>query len=52
VIAILLVALLAVVPCGVGVLVQLLWYVAIAVAVIWVPGVAFASGAERRWYRW
>jgi hypothetical protein len=50
--AILLRALLAMVLFGVGFVAHFLWIVAIAVAVIWVLGVAFAAGGERRWYRW
>jgi hypothetical protein len=51
-VAVLLLALLAVVLFGVGFLVHVLWYVAIAVAVIWVLGFVFSSGHQRRWYRW
>jgi hypothetical protein len=51
-IIILLLALLAIVLFGFGFVVHFLWYLAIAVAVFWVLGFAFASGAKRRWYRW
>ena len=50
--ALLLIALVAIVLFGIGFVVHFLWYLAIAVAVIWVLGFAFAAGAERRWYRW
>jgi hypothetical protein len=49
--AILLLALLAIVLFGVGFVAHFLWFVAIAVAVIWVLGFAFAAGDERSSYR-
>ncbi|MFJ4653295.1 hypothetical protein ACIP5Y_18695 [Nocardia sp. NPDC088792] len=52
----LLVLLLALVFAGLGFLVKVLWWVAIAVLVIWLLGFAFRSadsaGTRSRWYRW
>jgi len=49
--AILLLALVAILPFRFGFVGHVLWRLAIAVAVIWVLGFAFAAGAERRGYR-
>ena len=49
--ALLLVALLAIILFGLGFTLHALWWVAIAVAVIWLIGFAARSGGGR-WYRW
>lgn len=50
--AVLLVLLLALVLGGLGFAIHVLWWVALAVLVIWLIGF-FVRGAEgRRWYRW
>ena len=49
--AIILLALIAIVLFGVGFTVHVLWWVAIAAAVIWLLGFA-AHGGGRRWYYW
>ncbi|MEV2224783.1 hypothetical protein AB0E01_33605 [Nocardia vinacea] len=55
-VALLLVLLLALVLFGVGFVVKALWWVAIAVLVIWALGFVFRSadtaGTRGRWYRW
>ncbi|AYF79017.1 hydrophobic protein [Nocardia yunnanensis] len=52
----LLVLLLAIVFAGLGFLVKVLWWVALAVLVIWLLGFVFrsadAAGGRGRWYRW
>ncbi|GHJ35650.1 hydrophobic protein [Streptomyces sp. TS71-3] len=51
----LLVLVLALLLFGVGFAVKLLWWVALAVLVIWLLGFVFRSvegGSRRRWYRW
>ena len=53
----LLVLLLALVLFGVGFAVKVLWWVAIAVLVLWALGFVFRTaegggGGRRRWYRW
>jgi hypothetical protein len=51
----LLVLLLALILFGVGFAVKVLWWVAIAVFVIWLLGFLFRAaegGSRRRWYRW
>lgn len=53
--ALLLVLLLAVVLFGIGFAVQALWWIALAVLVVWLLGFVFraAEGSGRRhWYRW
>ncbi|AUY47905.1 hydrophobic protein [Streptomyces sp. CB01881] len=41
---------------GAGFAVHVLWWVALAILVIWVLGFVFAGGSaggsRRRWYRW
>ncbi|MFD8708480.1 hydrophobic protein [Kitasatospora sp. NPDC059648] len=52
---IILVLLLAIILGGVGFLVHALWWIALAVLVIWLLGFAFAGGRRGgggRWYRW
>ncbi|MEV3861187.1 hydrophobic protein [Streptomyces sp. NPDC050095] len=55
-IAVLLVLLLALVLFGAGFAVKLLWWVALAVLVVWLLGFLLrgttAHGARSRWYRW
>ncbi|AXI78731.1 hydrophobic protein [Peterkaempfera bronchialis] len=52
----LLVLLLAILLFGIGFAVKVLWWVAIAVLVVWALGFLFrgadASGGRGRWYRW
>jgi hypothetical protein len=53
--ALLLVLLLAVVLFGIGFAVKALWWIAVAVLVIWLLGFVFRAaegGSRRRWYRW
>ncbi|WP_328946178.1 hydrophobic protein [Streptomyces sp. NBC_00250] len=47
----LLVLLLILVLFGAGFAVEVLWYIAIAVLVLWVLGF-FMRGTNGRWYRW
>ncbi|MGW2374284.1 MULTISPECIES: hydrophobic protein [Kitasatospora] len=51
---IVLVLLLAIVLGGVGFVVHALWWIALAVLVLWILGFVFASGGRGggRWYRW
>ncbi|QIS14397.1 MULTISPECIES: hydrophobic protein [Nocardia] len=55
-IALLLVLLLALILFGAGFALKALWWVAIAVLVIWALGFVFrsagANGGGGRWYRW
>ncbi|WP_372351691.1 hydrophobic protein [Streptomyces sp. KL116D] len=55
-IAVLLVLLLALILFGAGFAVKLLWWVALAVLVVWLLGFLLrgttASGSRSRWYRW
>ncbi|MCQ4211792.1 MULTISPECIES: hydrophobic protein [Streptomyces] len=55
-IAVLLVLLLALILFGAGFAVKLLWWVALAVLVVWLLGFLMrgttASGSRSRWYRW
>ncbi|WP_306319432.1 MULTISPECIES: hydrophobic protein [unclassified Streptomyces] len=55
-IPVLLVLLLALLLFGAGFAVKLLWWVAIAVLVVWLLGFVMrgtsATGGRRRWYRW
>ncbi|MHC5258872.1 hydrophobic protein [Streptomyces fractus] len=55
-IPVLLVLLLALLLFGAGFAVKLLWWVAIAVLVVWLLGFVMrstsASGSRSRWYRW
>ncbi|MCX2180114.1 MULTISPECIES: hydrophobic protein [unclassified Streptomyces] len=50
-IPLLLVLLLILVLFGAGFAVDVLWYIALAVLVLWVLGF-FVHGAQGRWYRW
>ncbi|MFH8255461.1 hydrophobic protein [Streptomyces roseolus] len=50
-IPLLLVLLLVLVLFGAGFAVEVLWYIALAVLVIWVLGF-FVRGSQGRWYRW
>ncbi|GGR18558.1 hydrophobic protein [Streptomyces roseolus] len=50
-IPLLLVLLLILVLFGAGFAVEVLWYIALAVLVIWVLGF-FVRGSQGRWYRW
>ncbi|MFE2012599.1 hydrophobic protein [Streptomyces sp. NPDC059491] len=54
--ALLLVLLLALILFGAGFALKVLWWVAIAVLVIWLLGFVMrstnASGGRGRWYRW
>ncbi|MFF9622673.1 hydrophobic protein [Streptomyces griseosporeus] len=54
---ILLVLLLAIILFGVGFAVKALWWIALAVLVVWLLGFLFrstsaAGGGRARWYRW
>ncbi|MGI5193667.1 hydrophobic protein [Streptomyces sp. CA-288835] len=53
---ILLVLLLALILFGAGFAVELLWWIAVAVLVVWLLGFAMRSttptGTRSRWYRW
>ncbi|MCX4659007.1 hydrophobic protein [Streptomyces sp. SID4919] len=53
---ILVVLLLALLLFGLGFAVKVLWYIAVAVLVIWLLGFLLrstgAGGARSRWYRW
>ncbi|QIS22082.1 hydrophobic protein [Nocardia terpenica] len=55
-IPLLLVLLLALVLLGAGFAVKLLWWIAIAVFVVWLLGFVFRAagvdGGRGRWYRW
>ncbi|MCL2731596.1 MAG: hydrophobic protein [Actinomycetia bacterium] len=49
------VLLLAVLLFGIGFAVKVLWWVALAVLVVWLLGFVFRAaegGGRRRWYRW
>ncbi|MBO1413453.1 hydrophobic protein [Streptomyces sp. FH025] len=46
-----LVLLLAVILGGAGFAIHILWWIALAVLVLWALGFVFAAG-DRRWYRW
>jgi hypothetical protein len=51
------VLLLALILGGAGFAVHILWYVALAILVLWLLGFLFrgagaAGGPRRRWYRW
>ncbi|MFJ5546348.1 MULTISPECIES: hypothetical protein [unclassified Streptomyces] len=49
----LLVLLLALILFGVGFAVKVLWWVAVAVLVLWLLGfIARPAGSNGRWYRW
>lgn len=47
-----LIALLAIILFGVGFAIHVLWWVAIALAVVWLLGFLVRAGEGRRWYRW
>ncbi|MFI6444217.1 hydrophobic protein [Kitasatospora sp. NPDC050543] len=50
---IIVVLLLALILGGAGFAVHMLWWIALAVLVLWLLGFVFASGSGRgRWYRW
>lgn len=53
---VLLVLLLAVILGGLGFAVHVLWWIALAVLVLWLIGFvargADSAGSRRRWYRW
>ena len=49
--AVVLVLLLVLLLFGAGFAVKLLWYLAIALLIVWVVGF-IARGSDRRWYRW
>lgn len=53
---VLLVLLLALLLFGIGFAVKILWWIAVAVLVIWLLGFLFrstgAGGSRGRWYRW
>ncbi len=49
--ALFLVLLLILLLFGAGFAVKVLWYVAIALLILWLIGFV-ARGSERRWYRW
>jgi hypothetical protein len=55
-VAVLLVLLLALILFGLGFAVKLLWWVALAVLVLWLLGFlvrgSSAAGGRGRWYRW
>ena len=54
-IALIAVLLLAAILFGLGFAVKVLWWVAIAVLVVWILGFVFRAaegGGRRRWYRW
>ncbi|MFC5910611.1 hydrophobic protein [Streptacidiphilus monticola] len=55
-IPLLLVLLLAILLFGVGFAVKVLWWVALAVLVVWLLGFLFrgaaGAGGRSRWYRW
>lgn len=55
-VAVLLVLLLALLLFGVGFAVKVLWWVALAVLVLWLLGFVMrgtaAKGGRSRWYRW
>ncbi|MEV6211543.1 hydrophobic protein [Kitasatospora sp. NPDC051914] len=51
-VALLLVLLLILILFGAGFAVNLLWWVALALLVLWVVGFFARSGSGGRWYRW
>jgi hypothetical protein len=50
--AILLVLLLALILFGAGFAVKVLWWIALAVIIIWLIGFIARAGDGARWYRW
>jgi hypothetical protein len=46
------VLLLALIFAGAGFAVHVLWWIAIAVAVVWLLGFVFRGADSTRWYRW
>jgi hypothetical protein len=50
--AILLVLLLALILGGAGFAVHVLWWIALAVLVVWLLGFAMRGSSGSRWYRW
>ncbi len=49
---VLLILLLALILGGLGFAVHVLWWIAIAVFVVWLLGFVFRGAEGRRWYRW
>lgn len=49
---IILVLLLALILGGVGFAVHVLWWIALAVLVLWLLGFLVRGGSGSRWYRW
>lgn len=49
---VLLVLLLALVLGGLGFAIHVLWWIALALLVVWVLGFMFRGAEGRRWYRW
>lgn len=52
VVPIILVLLLALILGGVGFAVHVLWWIALAVLVLWLLGFLVRGGSGSRWYRW
>jgi len=53
VIALILLAVLAIALFGVGFTIHVLWWIAIAVAVVWLAGfLVHPGGGHHRWYYW
>ena len=46
------VLLLALILGGLGFAVHVLWWIALAVLVVWLLGFLFRGGPRGRWYRW
>lgn len=46
------VLLLALILGGIGFAVHILWWIALAVLVVWLLGFVFRGGHPARWYRW
>jgi hypothetical protein len=46
------VLLLALILGGIGFAVHVLWWIALAVLVVWLLGFLFRGGPRARWYRW
>lgn len=49
---VLLVLLLAVILGGLGFAIHVLWWIALALLVVWLLGFAVRAGESARWYRW
>ncbi len=52
VVALILLAVLAVALFGVGFTIHVLWWIAIAVAIVWLAGFVVRPGGGHRWYYW